>query len=188
MIKTGRFVYVARTAKDFTISQMMIQFYLANAAVDARPAQTALLTLKGDSVIVEVGSGVQKQTQRIKTAAGAVMLPPSSFTAFEQLTMKQRAAGGAISVPVFATAGGATATVTLTPAGSDSVVAKAKHGWMIPGRQVYHPENASRGFDKLMELFDDALQPGERVTKAARAKSYAGRSFEDNAAQQTPYA
>jgi carboxymethylenebutenolidase len=32
----------------------------------------------------------------------------------------------------------------------------ALHGWMIPGR-VYHPEQAERGFAKLMALFDSAL-------------------------------
>lgn len=119
----GRFVYVAKTAKDFTIAQMVVQYFQPNLTADALPAQTALLTLKGDSVIVEIGSGAQKQTQRLKTSAGAVMLAPSSFAAFEQLTMKQRAAGGSISVPIFATAGGATATVTLTPIGSDSLQA-----------------------------------------------------------------
>jgi carboxymethylenebutenolidase len=32
----------------------------------------------------------------------------------------------------------------------------ALHGWMVPGR-VYHPEQAERGFAKLMALFDSAL-------------------------------
>ncbi|MGH7605263.1 MAG: alpha/beta hydrolase family protein [Gemmatimonadaceae bacterium] len=123
-IKTqGRFVYVARTANDFTISQMNLQFYRPNAAPDAPPIQTAGLTLKGDSVIAEISGGGQKQTQRLKTVAGAVMLPPSSFTAFEQLTMRERAARQPVSVPVFATSGGRTATASLTPLGNDSVVA-----------------------------------------------------------------
>ena len=119
----GRFVYVAKTAKDFTIEQLVLQYYTPNSAADARPAQTAVLTLKGDSVIAEIGSGPQKQVQRLKTTAGAVMLPASSFVAFEQLTMKQRATGGSISVPVFATTGGATATVSLSPIGTDSLLA-----------------------------------------------------------------
>jgi uncharacterized protein len=119
----GRFVYVAKTAKDFTIDRLSLQYYAPNSAADARPVQTAVLTLKDDSVIAEIGSGPQKQVQRLKTTAGAVMLPASSFTAFEQLTMKQRVAGGTISVPVFATTGGATATVSLSPIGSDSVLA-----------------------------------------------------------------
>ena len=35
----------------------------------------------------------------------------------------------------------------------------AKHGWMIPGGRVYDPGNAERGFEKLMGLLDDTLQP-----------------------------
>ena len=37
----------------------------------------------------------------------------------------------------------------------------AKHGWMIPGGRVYDPQNAERGFEKLMLLFDDTLQGAE---------------------------
>jgi carboxymethylenebutenolidase len=34
----------------------------------------------------------------------------------------------------------------------------ARHGWMIPGREMYDPTSATRGFDKLIELFDSALK------------------------------
>ena len=34
----------------------------------------------------------------------------------------------------------------------------ARHGWMIPGREVHDPEQSARGFAKLMELLDDALR------------------------------
>jgi len=47
----------------------------------------------------------------------------------------------------------------------ESEVYEAKHGWMIPGRQVHDPENAARGFDKLMGLFDESLRSAERVEK-----------------------
>jgi dienelactone hydrolase len=40
---------------------------------------------------------------------------------------------------------------------------EAKHGWMIPGGRVYDPENAERGFEKLMELLDDTLQSARAV-------------------------
>jgi carboxymethylenebutenolidase len=33
----------------------------------------------------------------------------------------------------------------------------ARHGWMIPGGKVYDPEQAERGFAKLMALLDDTL-------------------------------
>ncbi len=34
----------------------------------------------------------------------------------------------------------------------------ARHGWMIPGGRVHDPEQAERGFGKLMELLDDTLR------------------------------
>jgi carboxymethylenebutenolidase len=44
---------------------------------------------------------------------------------------------------------------------------EAKHGWMIPGGRVYDPDNAERGFDKLMELLDDSLQSAEARRQGA---------------------
>ena len=40
----------------------------------------------------------------------------------------------------------------------------ARHGWMIPGREMFDPENAARGFGKLIELFDSSLK--KQVTVA----------------------
>jgi carboxymethylenebutenolidase len=34
----------------------------------------------------------------------------------------------------------------------------ARHGWMIPGREVYDPANSRRGFEKLIALLDDSLK------------------------------
>ncbi|HJP59394.1 MAG TPA: dienelactone hydrolase family protein [Gemmatimonadaceae bacterium] len=34
----------------------------------------------------------------------------------------------------------------------------ARHGWMIPGREMFDPGNAAKGFAKLMELFDSSLK------------------------------
>jgi dienelactone hydrolase len=34
----------------------------------------------------------------------------------------------------------------------------ARHGWMIPGREMFDPRSAERGFDKLIELFDSTLK------------------------------
>ena len=33
----------------------------------------------------------------------------------------------------------------------------ARHGWMIPGREIYDPKESARGFAKFMELLDDTL-------------------------------
>jgi carboxymethylenebutenolidase len=34
----------------------------------------------------------------------------------------------------------------------------ALHGWMVPGGKAYHPEQAERGFTKLMALLDSTLR------------------------------
>ena len=39
----------------------------------------------------------------------------------------------------------------------------ARHGWMIPGREIYDPTSAKRGFDKLVELFDSSLKANASV-------------------------
>jgi carboxymethylenebutenolidase len=43
----------------------------------------------------------------------------------------------------------------------ESEMYDARHGWMIPGGRVYDPQNAERGFEKLIQLFDDTLQAAE---------------------------
>ncbi|MFL5550261.1 MAG: dienelactone hydrolase family protein [Gemmatimonadaceae bacterium] len=43
----------------------------------------------------------------------------------------------------------------------ESEMYDAKHGWMIPGREIYNSENAERGFEKLMEVMHDTLQSAE---------------------------
>jgi carboxymethylenebutenolidase len=49
-----------------------------------------------------------------------------------------------------------------------SEIYDAKHGWMIPGREVYDPESARRGFEKLMKLFDDNLNVDTHQTRETR--------------------
>jgi carboxymethylenebutenolidase len=39
----------------------------------------------------------------------------------------------------------------------------ALHGWMIPGGKSHHPEQAERGFAKLMALLDGTLRAPARV-------------------------
>jgi carboxymethylenebutenolidase len=41
----------------------------------------------------------------------------------------------------------------------------ARHGWMIPGREVHNPAQAERGFAEMIRLFDTAL----RATVGPRA-------------------
>jgi len=39
----------------------------------------------------------------------------------------------------------------------------ARHGWMIPGREVFEPDQSARGFAKLMELLDETLRSSVTV-------------------------
>jgi len=56
----------------------------------------------------------------------------------------------------------------------------ARHGWMIPGREVHDPVESARGFDKLMELLDVSLArspaAGSSARSAPRGRSRAPRS------------
>ena len=40
----------------------------------------------------------------------------------------------------------------------ESEMYAARHGWMIPGREVHNPDEAERGFAKLIEVFDSTLR------------------------------
>jgi carboxymethylenebutenolidase len=43
----------------------------------------------------------------------------------------------------------------------ESEMYEARHGWMIPGGGAYDQPNAERGFETLMQLFDDTLEAAE---------------------------
>ncbi|MGZ3332256.1 MAG: dienelactone hydrolase family protein [Gemmatimonadaceae bacterium] len=43
----------------------------------------------------------------------------------------------------------------------ESEMYEARHGWMIPGGGAYDETNAERGFETLMQLFDETLEAAE---------------------------
>jgi carboxymethylenebutenolidase len=47
----------------------------------------------------------------------------------------------------------------------------ARHGWMIPGREVHDPEQSARGFAKLMELLDETLRSSVTARRLWSSKS-----------------
>ncbi len=54
----------------------------------------------------------------------------------------------------------------------ESEVYEAKHGWMIPGREVYDPSNAKRGFGKLTALLDETLQSAKAPLSRYQERSH----------------
>jgi carboxymethylenebutenolidase len=45
----------------------------------------------------------------------------------------------------------------------------ARHGWMIPGREIYDPKESARGFTRLMELLDVSLARSPAAESSARS-------------------
>jgi len=120
----GRFVYLASFGPNHTIAKMILSYHRPNVPADAPAAQTATITMKVDSLVAEVsGGGTAPVTQRLKAAAGAILTPPSSFAALEQVTMRARAAGGRADVPIITTSGGINLVVAVKAVGSDSMSA-----------------------------------------------------------------
>jgi hypothetical protein len=109
--------YVAVTGPRNTVRSMTISVF-REAGSDAAPMQRAAVTIRGDSLLVDVGGNVQ----RFHAAPGTLPLLNNSFAFAELFTRKARDAGGPIDVPAFALAGGATLDVRVTPVGQDSMM------------------------------------------------------------------
>ena len=46
-----------------------------------------------------------------------------------------------------------------------SEIYPARHGWMIPGREIHDPVQAAIGFEKMIQLFDNALKQPARASR-----------------------
>ncbi|MGE3615467.1 MAG: alpha/beta hydrolase family protein [Gemmatimonadales bacterium] len=107
-----------------TIPRLESRFWLAADDTAAAPRQSAVLEFRGDSVVAEIASGANRQTQRLGTQAGALPHINPSFALMELAILRARTAGVA-EVPFFAVAGGATFTMKVEPLGPDSVLLSA---------------------------------------------------------------
>ena len=58
-----------------------------------------------------------------------------------------------------------------------SEIYNARHGWMIPGREMHDPENAERGFARMIELFADGLTGQAPVRSRSQARSAASEEL-----------
>ena len=120
----GRFVYLASFGPNQVIAKMILSYYRPNVPADAPAAQTATFSMRPDSLVAEVGGGGGALvTQRFKAAPGAILSPPSSFAALEQVTRRARAAGGSADVPIVTTSGAINLIVHVQALGTDSMTA-----------------------------------------------------------------
>jgi hypothetical protein len=119
----ARVNFTATVTQDGSVSRLESQFRMAAADRDSPPAQRAIISFVGDSVIAEVSTGTQSATQRIKTTAGAVPYINPSFSLIEVLLLRARTIGGdSVQVPSFQVQGGQTVPFTVVRRGADSVI------------------------------------------------------------------
>ena len=109
-----RIEYLVLLGPDETVRSLTIGVIPAGAAA---PAQRIRMTVKGDSVIVDLSSGVQ----RIASKSGAIPMFNNALALSELFTRRARAAGGVANVPYFAINGGATLDVAVRPISADSM-------------------------------------------------------------------
>ncbi len=94
-----------------------------SGAADSTLLQNAVLTFRGDSVIVDITSQGRTVTQRIGTETGAFPIINPSFALFEPVIARARALGAdPATIPLFTVSGGRTFPVTVSFVGSDTAV------------------------------------------------------------------
>lgn len=99
------------------VQSFTLSVWAPGAAVDAPPAQRIPMTVHGDTIVAQTPAG----TQRVPTRYGAIPVINNSLALVELFTRRARASGGS-EFPWFATAGGATVSVSVTPLGADSLL------------------------------------------------------------------
>jgi uncharacterized protein len=146
---TGRLVYSAALGVGGVIQELRLRAWLPGAAPDDAPLQDARLTLDVDSVRLEVASAAGSRTERLATAAGAVLYVNPSFAMMEQVVMRARAIGGTrVDVPLFVAQGGQTLRATVTWTRPDSVVivlGTEMHAALAPDGSIRSASVAAQG-------------------------------------------
>ena len=88
----------------------------------AIPMQQVLVTMQGDSAIVQSGTAALTSTARIGTQAGAIPSVNNAFAVAELFTRRASATGRSGDYPYFSLNGAVTIASTVRPVGADSVL------------------------------------------------------------------
>lgn len=120
----ARFTFVATLAADASVSRLTNEVRPATTPRNASPAQSAVITFRGDSAIAEITTGGNTVVQRLGSQSGAVAFINPSFVLVEQIVRRARQIGGSsVDVPVFIVQGGQTMAFQIQSLPGDSVVA-----------------------------------------------------------------
>lgn len=116
----GRYTLDAKLDLQGLVSRLEINTY---PPVGTTITTHAVITVVGDSVFAQVGP----KMQRVTTQVGAIPWINPSFALLEVLLQRARhvetgAGTGAVSIPLFLIAGGATISATVTRLGADSTI------------------------------------------------------------------
>jgi uncharacterized protein len=104
------------------VTSMDLNMRMIAAAPDAPPAQSATVTFRGDSAIVDVKAPA-RSTQRIAAGAGVLPLVNLSTAITEQLLRRARALGGPrVQLPTLPVGGRQVLPAVVTWSGSDTAV------------------------------------------------------------------
>lgn len=115
--RSGRVVYAATVAPDGLVPRVELTLVAPGATM---PTGHAVVTLRGDSAIADLGGG---RIQRIATRVGALPWVNPSMAFLEQAVRRMRVLGGSgVTIPMINLVGGATTPVTVSAAPGDSVV------------------------------------------------------------------
>ena len=122
-LSKSRVTFAATIGPDGAVSRIENQYRRADAAPDAKPLQTAVLLMVGDSVIAEITGPTGTRTQRLGTRTGALPYVNPSMALVELMLLRASALGGdSVAIPMFFVAGGQTLTGTVRRVGPDSAV------------------------------------------------------------------
>ncbi|HEX9164785.1 MAG TPA: alpha/beta fold hydrolase [Gemmatimonadales bacterium] len=119
----SRHTFAVTIGRDGTVSRVENQYRRADATPDAKPLQTAVLLMVGDSVIAEITGPTGTRIQRLGTRPGALPYVNPSMALVELMLARATALGGdSVAIPMFFVAGGQTLTATVRRVGADSAV------------------------------------------------------------------
>ncbi len=108
---------------DGLIGSLSSDFWMATDSANAKPRQSAVITLKGDSAFAAISGGGQTQTQRLGTKAGALPYVNPSFALLEVFLRRAKLIGGASpALSAFIVNGGQTFPVGIKALGADSML------------------------------------------------------------------
>ena len=99
------------------ISVLLLGVFPAGAPANASPAQVIRMRMRGDTVVAETPSGIQ----RVPTKAGAIPMFNNALALSELFTRRARVTKGLANIPYFAITGGVTLDVEVRPANGDSL-------------------------------------------------------------------